>query len=213
MTEIKCKAILFDMDGILIDSTVVNDRAWQKWGDYHGIPLENIHYHGRKTDELIAELLPGHDVEVEKERVYDFYLNDAEGPVAYEGVLDFLKALPDDRWTIVTSAGRLLAEDGLNAAGLPIPKTMTCGDDVTKGKPDPQPYLIGAQKLGFDPKDCLVIEDAVSGIESGLAAGTKVLGVATTLPFEDLARSTYRVQKFSDIKLKQVDPEIILMVD
>jgi mannitol-1-/sugar-/sorbitol-6-phosphatase len=190
MTIVHCNALLFDLDGVLIDSTPAVARVWTRWATERGFdPVKVTHMaHGRPSRTTIAELLPGSDMDIDKENreIERREIQDLEGVVPLPGTEALLKALPVDRWTIVTSGTRALAETRLRAAGVPIPKTMITSTDVTKGKPDPEPYLKAAAKLGFDPAECVVVEDAAAGVRSGKAAGARVIGFLTTMERAEL---------------------------
>ena len=182
MPKISCKALLFDMDGVLIDSTPVVARVWSWWARKHGFDPDDIVHkvHGRPSITNIRELLPNADHEAENREVERREILDVDGVVPLPGVREILASLPADRWIIVTSGTKPLADVRIRAAGLAAPSRMVTADDISRGKPDPEPYLKGAAFLGFAPQDCLVIEDAPAGIRSGKAAGARVLALQTT---------------------------------
>ncbi len=154
----------------------------------HGFDAEQVIHqaHGRPSIATIREFLPNADHEAENRIVERAEIEDVEGVVPLSGSRALLATLPGDRWAIVTSCTRPLAGARLRAAGLPIPKHMLTSNDVTKGKPDPEPYLKGAALLGFPAADCLVVEDVPAGIRSGKSAGARVLAVRTTYSDKDL---------------------------
>jgi mannitol-1-/sugar-/sorbitol-6-phosphatase len=203
MTIVHCDALLFDLDGVLIDSTPAVARVWAGWAREHGFdPVQVTHMaHGRPSRTTIAELLPGSDIDQENREVERREIADLEGVVPLSGTQELLQSLPRDRWTIVTSGTRKLAETRLLAAGVPIPKTMITSTDVTKGKPDPEPYLKAAAKLGFDPAECVVVEDAAAGVRAGKAAGARVIGFLTTMERAELesAGADWIVRNSTDI--------------
>jgi sugar-phosphatase len=182
MLKISCKALLFDMDGVLIDSTPAVVRVWSWWAGQHGFdPEGTVHKaHGRPSIATIRELLPEADHEAENREVERREILDLDGVVPLPGVVQLLTSLPADRWTIVTSCTKPLADVRIRAAGISVPRQMITARDITRGKPDPEPYLKGAALLGFAPNDCLVIEDAAAGIRAGKAAGARVIAVQTT---------------------------------
>ncbi len=182
MTGIRCRAVLFDLDGVLVDSTPAVARVWAGWAHEHGFdPGEVVKKaHGRPSFTTIRELLPNADHAAENREVERREIADVEGVVPLPGAMELLQALPLDRWAIVTSCTRALAAVRIGAAGLPKPKQMVTSTDVQHGKPDPEPYLKGAQILGVPAADCLVIEDAPAGIRAGKAAGARVLALRTT---------------------------------
>ena len=190
MTQIRCAALLFDMDGVLIDSTPAVARVWHRWAIEHGFNPEEVvaRAHGRPSLTTVTEYLPNADHEAENREVERREIEDLEGVVPLPGSLDLLASLPADRWTIVTSCTRALAEVRIKAAGLPVPKKLITSNDITHGKPHPDPYLKGAAVLGFPAPECVVMEDVPAGIRSGKAAGSRVIAFTTTVR-ESVARS------------------------
>ena len=182
MPKIFCKALLFDMDGVLVDSTPAVARVWSIWARQHGFdPEETVHKaHGRPSIATIRELLPDADHEAENREVERREILDVEGVIPLPGVRNLLDSLPADRWTIVTSCTKPLALVRIRVAGLTTPGRLVTANDITRGKPDPEPYLKGAALLGFAPQDCVVIEDARAGVHAGKAAGASVVAVQTT---------------------------------
>ena len=203
MTSIRCSALLFDLDGVLIDSTPAVARVWHGWAVERGLDPETVVRiaHGRPSRTTIRELLPGADIDHEDREVERREIADLEGVVLLPGARELLNILPPERWTIATSCTRPLAEVRLRAAGLPIPNTMITSSDVKTGKPDPGPYLKAAAKLGFAASDCIVVEDAPAGIRAGKAAGARVIGFLTTMARRDLeeAGADWIVQNCADI--------------
>ena len=191
MTGIRCRAVLFDLDGVLVDSTPAVARVWAGWAHEHGFdPGEVVKKaHGRPSITTIRELLPNADHAAENREVERREIADVEGVVPLPGAMELLQALPLDRWAIVTSCTRALAAVRIGAAGLPKPKQMVTSTDVQHGKPDPEPYLKGAQILGVPAADCLVIEDAPAGIRAGKAAGARVLALRTTASDAELQQA------------------------
>jgi sugar-phosphatase len=183
MTEIHCAALLFDMDGVLINSTPAVARVWRRWALEHGFNPEEVvgRAHGRPSLTTVREYLPHADHEAENREVERREIEDLEGVVPLPGALDLLASLPEDRWTIVTSCTRPLAEVRIRAAGLPLPKKLITSNDITNGKPHPDPYLKGASVLGFPAAECIVLEDVPAGVRSGKAAGARVIAFKTTV--------------------------------
>jgi mannitol-1-/sugar-/sorbitol-6-phosphatase len=188
MVRIRCRGVLFDLDGVLIDSTPAVARCWKKWAARHGLNPEEVvkRAHGRPSIATIRELLPQADAERENRIVERAEIEDIEGVVPLPGAQELLQALPLSRWTIVTSCTRPLAEVRLRAAGLKIPPKMVTCSEVENGKPHPEPYLKGAAALGMAAADCAVVEDVPAGIRSGKAAGAKVIALRTTAAEEEL---------------------------
>jgi mannitol-1-/sugar-/sorbitol-6-phosphatase len=209
MIAIRCSALLFDMDGVLIDSTPAVARVWHRWAVEHGFDPETVVRvaHGRPSRTTVRELLPDADIERENREVERREIEDLDGVVMLPGVQQLLNSLPAERWTIATSCSRLLAEVRLRAAGLPIPSTMITSSDVKIGKPDPEPYLKAAAKLGFAASDCIVVEDAPAGVRAGKAAGAKVIAFFTTMIRRDLedAGADWIVQDCANIAVSKND--------
>jgi sugar-phosphatase len=182
MTEITCGALLFDLDGVLVDSTPAVIRVWSRWAIARGFDPNEVvrRAHGRPSIATIRDYLPHADAEIENREVERGELEDLDGVVPLPGARELLSSLPPERWTVVTSCTRRLAQTRLRAAGLPVPDRLVTCDDIENGKPDPEPYLKGASFLGFSPKDCVVVEDAPAGIGSGKAAGARVIACRTT---------------------------------
>ena len=187
-TKISCRGLLFDMDGVLLDSTPAVARVWRQWAIEHGFnPREVVRAaHGRPSISTIRDYLPGSDHHAENREVERRELADLEGIVPWPGAIELLHSLPINQWAIVTSCTRPLAEARLLAGGLPRPKFFISSDDIQNGKPAPDPYLKGAQLLGLNPADCIVVEDVPAGVRSGKAAGCRVIALCTTMPEADL---------------------------
>ncbi|MGA9354798.1 MAG: HAD family hydrolase [Terriglobales bacterium] len=214
MVTLRCRAILFDLDGVLIDSTPAVARVWHRWAIEHGFDPERVvkMAHGRPSRTTIHDLLPNANIEVEDREVERREIEDLDGVVPMAGALQLLASLPQDRWTIATSGTRPLAEVRLRAAGLPISKTMITSNDVKIGKPDPEPYLKAAAVLGYAASDCVVVEDAPAGIRSGKAAGSRVIAFTTTAQPSELeeAGANWVVRNCTDITAHVEGPELLL---
>jgi mannitol-1-/sugar-/sorbitol-6-phosphatase len=189
MLEITCSAVLFDLDGVLIDSTPAVARVWTWWALRHGFDPDEVveRAHGRPSLSTIREYLPDADLELENREVERREIADLEGVVGLPGARALLDSLPPARWTIVTSCTRALAKVRMRAAALPTPKHLVSADDITLGKPDPEPYRKAATLLGFPPENCVVVEDVPAGVVAGRAAGAPVIAVRTTCADRDLA--------------------------
>ncbi|MFE2099976.1 HAD family hydrolase [Streptomyces sp. PTD9-10] len=183
-------ALLFDNDGTLVSSLESVERCWTRWAQEYGITAEQfrrVALHGRPAAEIVADLLPARLVPEAVARVEQLEVEDVPGGGVrlLPGTRDFLDSLPADRWAVVTSATRRLAEARLDAVGI-VPKTLVAADDITRGKPDPEPYLLAARQLGVDPAHCVVFEDAPAGLQAGRAAGMTTVALATTHRAEEL---------------------------
>ncbi|MFF5499009.1 HAD-IA family hydrolase [Streptomyces aquilus] len=189
--KIRAQAMLFDNDGTLVSSLASVDRCWAQWAEEYGITAEDfarVELHGRPAVEIAADLLPAEIVPEALARIEQLEVEDVpnDGVQLLPGTRDFLAALPADRWAVVTSATRRLAEARLDAVGI-LPKTLVSADDITRGKPDPEPYLLAARELGVDPADCVVFEDAPAGLAAGRAAGMITVALTTTHQAHELA--------------------------
>ena len=191
MKTLQCRALLFDMDGVLVDSTPAVARVWTVWAQKHGLDPDMVVKiaHGRPSISAIREFLPHADHDAEDREVERLEIADLDGVIPLPGAMELLQALPLNRWAIVTSCTRQLAGVRISAAGLPQPKHLVTATDVRRGKPDPEPYLKGAQILGVPAAECVVIEDAPAGIRAGKAAGARVVALRTTASDAELQES------------------------
>ncbi|MBO3758758.1 HAD-IA family hydrolase [Ciceribacter sp. L1K22] len=174
---------LFDMDGTLLNSIAAAERVWSRWAIRHGLDVEAFlpTMHGKRGIDTIRGVgLTGIDAEAEALVIEREEIEDVEGVVPLPGAIDFLNALPRDRWSIVTSAPIALARARIEAAGLPQPSVIVTAEDVTLGKPDPAGYRLGASRIGAEPAQCLVFEDVMAGVLAGEAAGADVMVVTAT---------------------------------
>jgi sugar-phosphatase len=183
-TRLRCAALLFDMDGTLLNSEIPTIRAYTAWAAKYGLdPHEVLKAgQGRRTADTLSAFSPDKttlaadiDALMYRERT------DVDGVVEIPGAIDFLRALPENRWAIVTSADRALALARLTAAGIAIPPVLVTAEDVQVGKPSPEGYRLAASRLGFNAHDCIVFEDAPAGLAAGIAAGARVVAVSSTL--------------------------------
>ncbi len=203
MFQIQCDAILFDLDGVLVDSSAAITRQWQRWAALRNVDLSAIQdvWHGRRAPDIIRLVAPHLDVVAEGEWLRRAETEDVQGVVAHPGAVALLQRLPPETWAIATSGPLPVAQARIAAAGLPFPATFVNGDDVSRGKPSPDPYLLAAERMGIPPERTVVIEDAVAGIEAGLAAGAQVLAVPTSHPRTELTRATAILPSLADLQL------------
>ena len=181
-------AVLLDLDGTLIDSTSSVTRCWARWEAERGLPPGTVHVeHGVPARQILAGLVPADQLEAAFARIEQLEVDDVAGVVPIPGALAMLATLPADRWAIVTSGTAPLARARIAAAGLPTPALVVTADDVRTGKPDPEPYLLAAGRLGVEPGRCLVLEDAPAGLAAATAAGCATVAVTTTYPAARLA--------------------------
>jgi sugar-phosphatase len=203
MPTFSCAAILFDLDGVLVDSTRAVDKEWRAWARRKGVDGNAIMAiaHGVRTIEVIRRVAPHLDAEAEARKIEKHEAHDKEGVTLMPGAVALVHSIPEGRWGVVTSGTRLLASARLRFCGLPVPKVLVTADDVLNGKPHPEPYLKGAEWLRFDPADCLVIEDAPAGIQSARAGGMKVVGITSTYAAGALGRADAVIGQLGQIQV------------
>jgi sugar-phosphatase len=202
--SIRTKGLLFDMDGVLISSIGSVNRCWRRWCALYGVAdAENFDVpHGTRAVDIIRMLKPELDEAAVAEglrAIEDMEIEDTADLTVLPGVKALLGWLPAERWAIVTSCTRRLLLARLRAAGLPVPVRLISGDMVERGKPDPEPYRCGAELLGLRPDECVVVEDAPSGVGAGVAAGSRVLGVLGTHSAEELHGATWIVGSLEEL--------------
>jgi mannitol-1-/sugar-/sorbitol-6-phosphatase len=218
MANVSCSGILFDLDGVLVDSTPAVTRVWASWAAGHGLDAEYVVRiaHGRPSIATIRELLPNANHEAEDRNVEQREIADTEGVIPLPGAMEMLKALAAEKWAIATSCTRPLAHVRIRAAGLPAPPYLVTATDVRRGKPDPEPYLKAAKGLGLAAGDCIVVEDAPAGIRAGKAAGARVLALRTTAADDELsaAGADWIVDDLAQVRLeaKPGDASIALRI-
>ncbi|MFZ0320454.1 MAG: HAD-IA family hydrolase [Candidatus Sulfotelmatobacter sp.] len=203
MSKFACAAILFDLDGVLVDSTGSVDRQWRGWAREQGIDEEAVISiaHGVRSIEVIRAVAPQLDALAETRKLESREAADPAIAVML-GAIDLVRSIPEDQWCVVTSGTRQLASARLERVGIPRPKVMVAADDVVKGKPDPEPYLKGAELLGVDAVACLVIEDAPAGIRSAHAAGMKVIALASTYGASVLGEADAVISSLRELRVE-----------
>jgi sugar-phosphatase len=203
MPTFRCAAILFDVDGVLVDSTGSVDRQWRIWARERGINEEKVIAiaHGVRAVEVVRAVAPSLDAEEEVRGLEKLEAADYDGVAGMGGAAEFVRSIPEGRWCVVTSGSRKLATERLGLAGIPIPKVMITADDVVNGKPHPEPYLKGSDGLGFAPAECLVIEDAPAGIRAAHSGGMKVVAFSSTFERKMLAEADAVIRGFEDLSL------------
>ncbi|MFK7847412.1 MAG: HAD-IA family hydrolase [Rhodothermales bacterium] len=206
------KAILFDFDGVLIDSDPVYERHWQQWAEAHGASYEHIIsiHHGIPAVRTISIVAPHLDPVYEANQFLVKAVVDLDGLIAPAGVASILPQLPADRWAIATSSYRRMVGEQLSYLGLPEPRVLVTIDDVTEGKPAPEPYLQAAEKLGFVASDCIVIEDSPAGITAGKKAGAQVIAIASTKTIDALQEADMIVERFIDLDFQVSGDDILI---
>lgn len=205
LAELDFDAVIFDMDGTLIDSTPAVQRAWRTWAVEHGLTAEQLAgHHGMPSARVVAKLLPDHQHESAIERINALEIDDVHDIVVLPGAADALAALRSARNAIATSCTMPLARARIAAAELAAPPVLVTADQVEHGKPAPDPFLLAADRLGVDPRRCLVVEDAPAGLTAAAAAGCYRLAVITTTP-EDELEADGIVRNLGDVEFLVAD--------
>ncbi|MCP5095481.1 MAG: HAD-IA family hydrolase [Chloroflexi bacterium] len=208
MTTFSCKAILFDLDGTLVDSTASVERNWRLWSERAGLEFDEVMRvaYGRPALETMQLVAPSHLSVVEEAAWLEVKeATDTEGVVSVPGAAKLLHSLSRSAWCVVTSATVPVATARLRAGELPLPELLITADDVTQGKPNPEPFLLAAARLGLQPADCVVIEDSPVGVAAARAAGMRVIGVAATHTPTDLESADLVVDALSDLGVQMFD--------
>jgi sugar-phosphatase len=197
----RVSAVLFDLDGVLVESREATERVWRNWALTHGIDEEELRsaMHGVRSVEVVRALRPELDSAAEAEAIERRQAEDVDGLRAIPGALEALRALRGDRIAVVTSGTRPLATARLAAVGIEPPAVMVCAGDVERGKPDPEGYLTAARRLGVDPEEALVVEDAPPGIEAGRAAGAATVGVTSTHAASELSAADVVIETLEEL--------------
>jgi mannitol-1-/sugar-/sorbitol-6-phosphatase len=200
---VETSGLLFDMDGVLISSIGSVERCWRRWAKIYEIPGADTYDvpHGMRAIDIVKMLRPDIDPQEGLRVIEDMEIEDTGDLRVLPGVRDLLNRLPPERWAIVTSCTKRLMLGRLAAAGLPVPQRIISGDMVERGKPDPEPYRRGAELLGFTPADCVVVEDAPSGVGAGKAAGSRVLGVLGTHSVDDLKAADWVAESLDKVEV------------
>jgi sugar-phosphatase len=195
------RAILSDLDGVLVDSARVIERAWRTWAAHRRLDPDEVARAGSgvRTIDVVRRFAPELDAEAEAARLEAWETQNADGVAALPGALELVRAVPPERFAIVTSGTRPLALARLRASGLPQPAVLVTADDVAAGKPDPAGYLLAARRLLVRPQDCVVLEDAPAGVAAGLAAEMTVIGVTTTHDAGELSAAHRRIASLAEL--------------
>ena len=208
MKVFQCDGIIFDLDGVLVDSTSAIERHWWKWTKKHGLdPAKTLHTTlGLTTVEGIRLIAPHLDAEVEADEIDRAEAIDTDGVVAYDGAKDLLHSIPKGWWGVATSGTRDTATARMRAAGLRIPDVLISANDVERGKPDPEPYVRAAQRMHIPPEKCVVVEDSSGGLRAALGAKMTVIAVASTHTPEELEMAHVLVMNVNDIRVSINEP-------
>ncbi len=207
MIEFHCKGIIFDLDGVLVDSDAVFDKHWRIWAAERGVSFEDIAavHHGIPAINTVSIVAPHLDAAREAKILEGMAAGDMNGHLAYPGAHELLADLPEGKWAIATSSPKELALPRLNHLKLPVPQVLVTIDDVARGKPAPDPYLEAARQLAIPAEDCLVIEDAPAGIQAALMAGARVIAVTTTNPKDRLLDAFEVVASIKEIAITAIN--------
>jgi mannitol-1-/sugar-/sorbitol-6-phosphatase len=205
---IECKAVIFDLDGTLVDSSECIEKIWRKWCVEYNINFNNLIAvsHGRPTLETMKEFLPSADT-----KMADWFLeqemNETEDLKQIEGAAEFIEKLPKNLWGIATSGVINLASARIEGAGLSIPNVLITADKIEKGKPDPESFIKAAAQLGVKPEECIIFEDSKPGIKAGIASGATVIGIKMHLQEEEMTDAVFTINNFSELVLNVVSTQ------
>ena len=200
---VRCAAILFDLDGVLVDSAACVEKSWRDWSLKHGLDPERVLAvaHGRRTTETIPAVAPHLNVAEEVATLAAIESVATDGVLEVPGARELLDALPPNAWAIVTSGVRSVATLRIRHTGLPMPRVLVCADEIERGKPDPQGYLVAANQLGVDPAMCVVVEDTPPGLEAARRGGMRSVGVSGTYPASALSAADQVVSRLGELRI------------
>jgi sugar-phosphatase len=200
---LECDGLLFDLDGVLADSWPAVMRCWTRWCVENELDVEKslAQIHGKRTVDLVKLLAPHLELQAQLAKITAYEVAETEGVTALPGARELLACLPEDAWTVVTSAPRVVALSRLHACGLPVPSRLVAAEDVTRGKPDPEAYRAGATRLELDPARCVVVEDSPEGIQAAQAAGARVVALLTTHAAEEMPAVEWTVPNLEALRV------------
>ncbi len=194
-------AVLFDLDGVLVDSQRAVEQAWLRWADEQQLEAGEVLavIHGRRGQDSVRMLAPHLDPAQQVRRISGYETEDGDLMTVIPGAPECVSFARRGRWAVVTSGGRELAARRLASVGLPVPEVLVTGDDVTEGKPDPEPYRRAAAELGLPAAQCVVVEDAPAGILAAKRAGMTVLAVTTTHQAAELTQADHVFSSMDEV--------------
>ena len=209
------KAILFDLDGVLVNSAECVERTWRNWAARHHLDAEKViaYAHGRRTIETVQIVAPELSADDELVTLESGEAMTSDGVYEIKGARELLELLPSDRWAVVTSGVRAVAEFRIRYTRLPSPSVMICAEEISRGKPDPEGYLTAAARLGQPSADCIVIEDAPAGIEAAHNAGMRAIAIASTYPAHRLREADAIVEQLADLTIVYDGKQILINAD
>jgi sugar-phosphatase len=212
--EFQCKAMLFDLDGVLVDSRIVVERTWRRWAERHRIDAEPLLRiaHGRRTRDTVEAVAPHLDLEAEVAWLEGAELEDVADLAVVPGAKRLLDALPARAWAVVTSGGRSLARRRLEAMGLPVPPVLITSEAVRQGKPAPDGYRMAAQHLGLEPASCVAFEDTPPGVAAARGAGARVIALTTTHSAQQLADADAVIRDFAEVSVRTNPAGLLLSI-
>lgn len=210
VVELTARAMLFDLDGVLVDSTANVERHWRNWATRHGLDADALIsvVHGRRAIDTIREQAPHLDADAELAAMIVSETEDTAGITALPGAKELLESLPADSWAIVTSGTHSIAHARLRVTGLPTPAVLITADQVSRGKPDPEGYLAAAHALRSMPADCVIVEDAPAGIEAARRGGIRCIALLTTHRFDAVASADAIARDTSGIRVRSGDAPV-----
>ena len=207
---LRCRALLFDLDGVLVDSAACVEATWRRWAVRHRLDPERIIEvaHGRRTVETLPIVAPHLNVAEEVAALEGVEANTTEGVFEVPGARELVESLPRDAWAVVTSGVRSIATLRIRHVGLPLPPVLVCADDIARGKPDPEGYLTAAERLGRSPHECVVIEDTPPGIEAGRNAQMRVVAITGTYPAGALGNADVVAARLASVRVSRSDGQL-----
>ena len=212
---LRCRALLFDLDGVLVDSAACVEATWREWALRHRLDPERVIQvaHGRRTIETLPLVAPHLNVAEEVAALEGNEANTTDGVFEVPGARALVEGLPSDAWAIVTSGVRAVATLRIRHVGLPLPPVLVCADEIVRGKPDPEGYLTAAERLGRRPQDCVVIEDTPPGIEAGHNAQMRVVAIAGTYSAGALSNADVVAARLASLRVSRAGGQLELATD
>lgn len=201
---LRCAAVLFDLDGVLVDSTACVEKSWRDWATRRELDPDRVMEvaHGRRTIETVRLVAPHLNAAQEAAAIAAVESTTTEGVLEVPGARELLERLPANAWAIVTSGVRAVATLRIRHTRLPMPKVLVPADEIELGKPDPEGYLTAARLLGVDPAMCVVVEDTPPGLQAARAGGMRSIAVSGTYPASALARADYVVSRLDALLIR-----------